>query len=47
MHYPKLEVGGIEKECLRNYLYPHELQRIAKNVNDFQFLFGFVCLCMF
>ena len=42
-----MEVGGIEKACLRNYLYPSGLQRIAKNVNDFQFLFGFVCLYIF
>jgi len=37
-----VEVGGIENGCFRNFLYPFELRRIAKSVNELQLLFGFV-----
>jgi hypothetical protein len=42
-----MEVGGIENGRLGNLLNPFKLRSIMKNANDFQFLFGFVWLCLF
>jgi hypothetical protein len=42
-----MEVGGIETHCFRNPQRDIKLRRKAMNLKEFQFLFGFVCLCLF